>query len=94
MIHPKIGHLHRFLNWKVLLGLVVIALLIGVIAPPSLWRGIPIVLLLICPLVLLFMMRSMSNEGQTDGHGAASDTQRTSATPLPHEEPLDHLPHA
>ena len=47
------------LNWKVVGGLAVIAVIIGIIAPNLLLGAIPLLIVAVCPLSMLFMMRGM-----------------------------------
>ena len=60
---PKRGSmlsmLFMCLNWKVVAGLAVVALIVGVIAPGLLLGAIPLLILAACPLSMLFMMRGM-----------------------------------
>ena len=51
------------LNWRVLTGLAVVALLVLVVAPQFIWAALPILLVAACPLSMLFMMRGMSGNG-------------------------------
>jgi len=51
------------LNWKVIAGLAVVALLVLVVAPQFIWAALPILLVAACPLSMLFMMRGMSGNG-------------------------------
>lgn len=47
------------LNWKVVAGLAVVALIVGIVAPRLLLGAIPLLILAACPLSMLFMMRGM-----------------------------------
>jgi len=47
------------LNWKVLVGLAVVGLIILVVAPQLILAALPILLIAACPLSMLFMMRGM-----------------------------------
>lgn len=47
------------LNWKVVGGLAVVAVIIGIIAPQLLLGAIPLLIVAACPLSMLFMMRGM-----------------------------------
>ena len=76
------------LNWKVLLGLVAVALLVGVVAPQLLWSALPVLLVLACPLSMLFMMGRMRGGMQTNGHCAACEPQEGHAS-APKDQ--DHL---
>lgn len=51
------------LDWKVLAGLALVAVGVGVYRPDLLGAALPILLLAACPLSMLLMMRTM-------GHGA------------------------
>jgi len=53
------------LNWRVLTGLAVVALLVLVVAPQFIWAALPILLVAACPLSMLFMMRGMSGNGNS-----------------------------
>jgi hypothetical protein len=50
------------LNWKVLVGLAVVGLIVLVVAPQLIWAALPILLLAVCPLSMLFMMRGMAGK--------------------------------
>jgi hypothetical protein len=60
------------LNWKVLAGLVVVAVLVGVAAPQFFWGAIPLLLVLACPLSMMVMVLSMRRTRSTSGNGATS----------------------
>ncbi|MBI3969307.1 MAG: DUF2933 domain-containing protein, partial [Chloroflexi bacterium] len=47
------------LNWKVIGGLALVGLGVWVLAPGLIWAVLPFLLLLICPLSMLFMMWGM-----------------------------------
>ena len=47
------------LNWKVLVGLAVVGLIVLVVAPQFIWAALPILIVAACPLSMLFMMRGM-----------------------------------
>src|SRR5712692_3688109 len=51
------------LNWRVLTGLAVVALLVLVVAPQFIGAALPLLLVAACPLSMLFMMRGMSRNG-------------------------------
>lgn len=89
------------LNWKVLLGLAAVALLVGVLAPQFLLSALPILLVLACPLSMLFMMSSMRGgmrggrreSMQIQSHCAACDPQEAQmashiAEPEAHERSM------
>ncbi len=52
------------LNWKVLIGLAVVALGVGVAAPRLFLGALPVLLVLACPLSMLFMMGQMGKRQQ------------------------------
>ncbi|GHO82554.1 hypothetical protein [Dictyobacter formicarum] len=60
------------LNWKVLVGLTLVALLVGVVAPHFLWAALPMLLVLGCPLSMIIMMVSMSRRRENALHRAIS----------------------
>ena len=68
------------LNWKVLAGLAVVGVIIWLVAPRLLLAALPVLLVLACPLSMLFMMRGM--------RGGGSQTPVTEQT---HEEQLTEL---
>ncbi|MHB8596284.1 MAG: DUF2933 domain-containing protein [Ktedonobacteraceae bacterium] len=49
------------LNWKVVGGLAVVAVIIGIIAPKLLLGAIPLLIVVACPLSMLFTMRGMQH---------------------------------
>jgi len=61
------------LNWKVLVGLAVVAALVGVAAPRFFFGALPVLLVLACPLSILFMMRQMGKrqQGSAEARGAS-----------------------
>lgn len=72
--------LRMCLNWKVLAGLGLIGVWVGVYRPDFLGSALPILILAACPLSMLWMMRAM-------GHGAetASRTPTTGISVDPAE---------
>jgi hypothetical protein len=77
------------LNWKVLLGLAAVALLVGVVAPYLLLGALPVLLVLACPLSMLFMTARMRGSMQTTtSHCAACDPQEEQASVSMDEERL------
>jgi hypothetical protein len=60
------------LNWKVLAGLVVVAILVGIVAPQLFWGAIPTLLVLACPLSMGVMLFTMSRKRGSAGSGATS----------------------
>jgi len=61
------------LNWKVLVGLAVVAVLVGVAAPRLFFGALPVLLALACPISMLFMMRQMGKrqQGSAEAGGAS-----------------------
>ena len=55
----SMGGLHICLNWKVVATLAVMGLGTWVVAPNLVWAAVPILIVLACPLSMLFMMRGM-----------------------------------
>ncbi len=55
------------LNWKVVVGLALVALGIWTLAPNLIGSALPVLIVLACPLSMLLMMRGMGNMGNT-GH--------------------------
>ncbi len=67
------------LNWKVLAGLAVVVVGIWIVAPQFALSALPVLLVLVCPLSMLFMMRSMGNRGSQEAAqgGRASHVEPT-----------------
>ena len=57
----SMGGFHICLNWKVVAGLTVVGLSIWVVAPNLIWAALPALVVLACPLSMLFMMRGMGS---------------------------------
>jgi hypothetical protein len=76
------------LNWKVLIGLAAVALIVGVAAPRFFLGALPILLVLACPLSMLFMMSRMRGGMGANGndHCSACDTQEEQASIPAREE--------
>jgi hypothetical protein len=55
----SMGGFHLCLNWNVVAGLAVLGLGIWVVAPNLVWAALPVLVVLACPLSMLFMMRGM-----------------------------------
>lgn len=53
-------------NRKVLVGIGVVALGVSVLAPGAFGAALPVLVLLACPLSMLFMMRGMGRTSRTD----------------------------
>lgn len=51
------------LNWKLIAGVGIVALAVVVVAPNLAWAAIPFLFILICPLMMLVMMRGMGSMG-------------------------------
>jgi hypothetical protein len=76
------------LNWKVLVGLAAVVLLVGVVAPGFFWSAIPLLVVLVCPLsmiVMLFSMRSRQGNRVT----SCSPGEATPAGPPQMQEQPD-----
>ncbi len=69
------------LNWKVLTGLAVVAVLVVVVAPHAFWGAIPLLLVLVCPLSMVVMMLSMSRRRETSESGVTSCSECASTEP-------------
>ncbi len=78
----SMGELHICLNWKVVAGLAVVGLGIWVGAPNLVWAAVPVLIVLACPLSMLFMMRGM---------GRAQCTAQIEQEHRPREEQLAQL---
>ncbi len=68
------------LNWKVLAGLAVAGVIVWLVAPRLVLAALPVLLVLACPLSMLFMMRGMRGRGS-----------QTPVTEQTHEEQLTEL---
>src|SRR5579863_8872087 len=64
------------LNWKVVGGLAVVAVIIGIIAPQLLLGAIPLLIVATCPLSMLFMMRGMRHRGSQHVQQPASYSEQ------------------
>ena len=78
----SMGRFHLCLNWNVVAGLAVLGLGIWVVAPNLVWAALPILVVLACPLSMLFMMRGM---------GSAQCATQTEQEYRPGEEQLAQL---
>lgn len=79
------------LNWKVLAGLAVVAVGLFVVAPQLALSALPILLVLACPLSMLFMMRgmgNMGNSGSISGMQGMQASQVVLPTDRPSRDPL------
>lgn len=70
--------LRMCLNWKVLAGLALVAVGVGIYSPDLLGKALPILILAICPLSMMWMMREM-DQGE--------DTGSPPPTPNPSDDP-------
>lgn len=70
--------LRMCLNWKVLAGLGLVAVGVGVYSPGLLGAALPILLLAACPLSMLWMMRAMNHR---DGAANCTPTPGISDDP-------------
>lgn len=69
------------LNWKVVAGLAIAGLGIWALAP-GLWAAaLPVLVVLACPLSMLFMMRGTRAGGQQGGAACAMPSQSATAAP-------------
>ncbi len=65
-------------NWKVVTGLAIMALAVGIAAPKLLLVALPLLLVAVCPLSMLFMMRSMNqNQNTQRDQQAVRETEET-----------------
>ena len=78
------------LNWKVLVGLAVVGLIVLVIAPQFIWAALPILIIAACPLSMLFMMRGM-NSGTRQTFPQSASANRSPADETSREEQLAAL---
>jgi hypothetical protein len=56
---PLFKMLFMCLNWKVVIGLAIVALIVLVLAPQFILGALPLLIVAACPLSMLFMMRGM-----------------------------------
>ena len=74
------------LNWKVLAGVVMVALVIARVEPRLLGAALPVLLVAICPLSMLLMMRGMRGMGgmhSDQSSGESEQAGQSTTTPLP-----------
>lgn len=64
------------LNWKVIAGLALVALGVWALAPNLIGVALPVLIVLACPLSMLFMMRSMNGMNGTRSADGIRDAQR------------------
>lgn len=75
----------RCFNWKVLGGLGAAGLALLVVAPSAFSAAFPLLIVLACPLSMVFMIRAM-NTGQCRRDEAESPAARSESVRSPHEE--------
>jgi hypothetical protein len=68
------------LHWKILAGLLLVGLIIGVIAPSALASAVPLLIVAICPLSMIYGMRGMMG-------GAHAQVGHMHGAPVKGEEP-------
>jgi hypothetical protein len=61
------------LHWKILVGLGMVGLAIGIVAPGTLAAAIPLLIVAICPLSMIYGMRGMMGSGQQNSGQRHSD---------------------
>ena len=71
---PLLSMLFLCLNWKVVAGLAVVAVVVGVLAPQLLLGAIPLLILAACPLSMLFMMGGMQGKREQQSAAAVSSS--------------------
>jgi len=76
------------LNWKVIAGLSALGLGIWVVAPSLVGAALPVLLVLACPLSMLFMMRGM---GGSQCASQGSQARRPATTGLTREQQLAEM---
>ena len=72
---PLLSMLFMCLNWKVVAGLAVVALIVGIVAPRLLLGVIPLLILAACPLSMLFMMGGMKGNRENRSAAPVSPSQ-------------------
>jgi hypothetical protein len=86
------------LNWKVLVGLVLVAVLVGMLAPSLFAAAIPVLVVLVCPLSMGIMLLRMGKMRQGISSGgtncaACLPAQENQADPMqPHQDFEQPLP--
>ena len=76
------------LNWKVIAALSALGLGVWVIAPSFVGLALPLLIVLVCPLSMLFMMRGM---GGSQCAAQSSHVRQPAATALTREEQLAEM---
>jgi hypothetical protein len=85
------------LDWKVVGGLALVGLGIGIVAPTLVWAALPVLVVLACPISMLLMMRGMGGAQcavQPEPEQRTADTGDTATTHLvalhAQREVIDH----
>ena len=86
---PKAETVKMCLNWKVLGGLAVAGLAVGIAAPGLLRAALPLLFLAACPLSMLFMMKGMKHGG--DARTTELDTAAGPAREVTREDEMAAL---
>lgn len=68
------------LNWKVVAGLAVVALIVGIVAPQFLLGAIPLLILAACPLSMLLMLAGMRGSRETQSASPLSPSHSEDPT--------------
>ena len=55
------------MHWKVIAGLALVGLMIGIIAPSALAAAVPVLIVAICPLSMIYGMRGMMGGAHAQG---------------------------
>lgn len=80
------------LNWRVVVGLAVVGVIVWVVAPQFIWVALPLLIVAACPLSMLFMMRSMAEgRGQAPWQSSAVRGDSLPAAGLTRDERLAEL---
>ncbi|MGH2579432.1 MAG: DUF2933 domain-containing protein [Actinomycetota bacterium] len=72
--------LRACLNWKVIAALALVGLGVWTLAPNLLVGALPILLLAVCPLSMMFMMRSMQGDQHATSPEGRDGISRNEAT--------------
>lgn len=76
-------------NWKVVVGLALVALGIWTLAPNLIGAALPVLVVLACPLSMLLVMRGMGNMGGVESN--ADNRSAARSMPLLHVQRLAEL---
>jgi hypothetical protein len=55
------------MHWKIIAGLALVGLMIGIIAPSALAAAVPVLIVAICPLSMIYGMRGMMGGAHAQG---------------------------